>query len=311
MSKRMKTITAAVMAVIFFVGILPVLISWFGGEDQDDPGIPVRVKLADGQIRAIPIEEYLVGVVAAEMPAEFEAEALKAQAVAARTYVLKRMESAAGSDFDVDTTVNTQAWNTNKEMRTKWGIINYWKYQRKIADAVKATQGKVVTYQGKMINAFFYSSCGRKKTERAGDVWSTDLDYLKNVPSGESDSLRFVKHQIFQCAEFYQLLGFTQIPEKFSDSDVILIERTKAGRVKTLAVRNKVFKGTELRSKLQLSSTDFEWETRGTEIEFVTYGKGHGVGMSQYGANDLALKGESYMEILGHYYQGTKLEKTY
>jgi len=310
-SQRMKTITAAVMAVIFFVGILPVLISWFGDKDQEDLGKQVRVKLADGQIKAMPIEKYLIGVVAAEMPAEFETEALKAQAVAARTYVLKRMASTEGSDFDVDTTVNTQAWNSNEEMRTKWGIINYWKYQRKIADAVKATRGEVITFQGEMINAFFYSSCGRKKTERAGDVWSTDLDYLKNVPSGESDPLRFVKHHIFQCAEFYQLLGFTQIPEKFSDSDVILVERTKAGRIKTLAVRNKVFKGTQLRSKLQLSSTDFEWEIRGTEIEFVTYGKGHGVGMSQYGANDLAKKGESYIEILGHYYLETKLEKIY
>jgi len=308
---NVKKITAAILAVIFLVGIFPYSLTRLLGSNNKSK-MQVRIALPNGQVKSVSLEDYLIGVVAAEMPAEFETEALKAQAVAARTYVLKKMgDKTTDSSFDVDTTEKTQAWNSNQEMFRKWGIIGYIKYQRKIAKAVEATYGKILTYNGQKIDAVYHSSCGRKNTERASDVWSTDTNYLVNVPSGETTPLRFVKHQVFDINTFYKALGFTQIPSGFSDSDLIIIERTKAGRVKTLAIRNKVFGGTDFRARLQLPSTDFEWRLQGKKIEIITYGKGHGVGMSQYGANDLAQAGKDYTEILGHYYPGTKLEKVY
>lgn len=311
MGQNSKKITAVIMAVIFFIGIVPLCISYFVDRDNIDAGTMVRVKLPDDRIKKMPIEDYLIGVIAAEMPASFELEALKAQAVAARTYVIKRIQSSSERDYDVDTTVKTQAWNSKEEMLKKWGIINYIHNYKKIAKAVEATQGMVVTYRGAIIDAFFHSSSGRNKTERSGDVWSSDRDYLRNVSSEEIKPLRFVQSLKFDNAEFYQLLGLSDTSGEISDNDITVLERTAAGRIKTVVINGKVFKGTELRTKLQLASTDFEWKTNGTQITFVAYGKGHGIGMSQYGANDLAGNGKSYIAILGHYYTGTTLKKIY
>lgn len=312
MNANIKKITAVIMAVIFLVGLLPYSLTKIFKTGYKKQGVQVRVSMENGQVRSIPLEEYLIGVVAAEMPAEFEIEALKAQAVAARTYVLKRIgETKTKSSFDVDTTEKTQAWNSNQALFRKWGIVNYFKYHRKISQAVEETQGKVITFNGQLIDAVYHSSSGRKGTEKAGDVWSADTSYLTNVPSGEGTPLRFVKQQVFDVNTFYKLLEFSPLPAEFTENDLIIIERTKGGRIKTLAIRNKVFKGTELRSKLQLPSTDFEWRIHSKKIELIIYGKGHGVGMSQYGANDLAKAGKEYDEILGHFYQGTKLEKIY
>lgn len=313
MNPHIKKITAAILAVILLVGVLPYALTKFLGSSIKKQNLQVRVSMPNGEVSNMPLEEYLVGVVAAEMPAEFEIEALKAQAVAARTYVLKKVKDKKITDntFDVDTTEKTQAWNSNKDMFRKWGILGYLKYHSKIAKAVDETEGKILTHNGQMIDAVYHSSCGRKSTERSSDVWSGDVNYLTNVSSGEVTPLRFVKHQVFDLNDFYTLLGFTQIPAQFNDNDLIVIERSKAGRIKTLAVRNKVIQGTDFRIKLQLPSTDFEWRVQGKKIEFITYGKGHGVGMSQYGANDLAKSGDQYTTILGHYYPGTKLEKVY
>jgi len=306
-SRNVRRIMAAVLAFFFLVGILPYCLTHlFISEKQQ--GTVVRVLMSNGEVKNIQLEEYLIGVVAAEMPAEFEIEALKAQSVAARTYVLKKIEENETKSYDVDMTEKTQAWNSNQEMFRKWGIINYYKYRCKMDRAIAETKGRILMYNGQKIDAVYHSSSGRKETERASDVWLADTGYLTNVSSGEATPLRFVKHQVYDVNTFYKLLGFTQIPLQFTDSDLILIDRTEAGRVKNMTVRNKVFKGTELRAKLQLQSTDFEWKIEGKKIEFITYGKGHGVGMSQYGANDLAKSGNNYAQILGHFYPGTKIE---
>jgi stage II sporulation protein D len=309
---NIKKITAVVLAVIFLVGVLPYALTKLLGSNMHKNNLKVKMSLPDGTVKIIPLEDYLVGVVAAEMPAEFETEALKAQAVAARTYVLKKMgDRLTDNSYDVDTTEKTQAWNSNQEMFLKWGILDYLKYRGKIVRAVSETQGQIITFNGEKIDAVYHSSCGRKNTERAGDVWSGETSYLTNVPSGEVTPLRFVKHQIYDAGTFFKLLGFTQIPSAFTSSDILIIERTKAGRIKTLAIRNKIIQATDLRVKLQLPSTDFEWRIEDKRIELITYGKGHAVGMSQYGANDLAKAGRTYIEILGHYYPGTRLERAY
>ena len=310
MNSKLFKVTAVLLAVIFLIGIVPILLPVIFSSKND--AVYIRVALPDKQVKSMPLEDYLIGVVAAEMPAEFEMEALKAQAVAARTYALKRIEKQAeNSPYDVDTTEQTQAWNSRGDMLKKWGLVAYFKYKRKISRAVKETEGQVLFYKGEKIDAVYHSSTGRKNTERASDVWSGDVEYLTNVPSGETDPLRFVAHKVFDIKTFYGLLGFSQIPDRFKETDLIILDRTKAGRIKTLAVRDKVFEGTDIRKRLQLASTDFEWKIQNNSIEIITYGKGHAVGMSQYGANDLAKSGKNYQEILKHYYRGAAIEKLY
>lgn len=311
MNHKLFKITAVILAVILLMVLIPLLVNKLMFLDDKKRDLQIRLHLGNEKVKLLPLEEYLVGVVAAEMPAEFESEALKAQAVAARTYVLKRKSEGAGSGtvFDVDTTEKTQVWISNEDMIKKWGIINYWKYHRKISKAVEDTSGVVITYNGQLIDAVYHSSCGRKETERAGEVWSSDVQYLINAPSGEQDTSRFIKYVSFDVLTFYKLLGFNQIPNSFSTSDLLILERTEAGRIKTLVIRNRIYEGTDFRTMLKLPSTDFEWKISPDRIELMVYGNGHAVGMSQYGANDLAKSGKNYKEILAHYYQGIKINR--
>ena len=310
MEGNVKRIIAAGLAVFFLIGVLPYFLDFLHNRQNQD-NLQIKMLLSDGSIKFLPLEEYLIGVVAAEMPAEFEIEALKAQSVAARTYVLKRMENNRenSNSYDVDITEKTQVWNSKQQMLRKWGIINYHKNRGKIARAVEATKGEFLTYKGPKIEAVYSSSCGRKDTERSGDVWVGNMDYLISVPSNEVSPLRFVNNQTFDIATFYSLLGYNRIPSQFEADAIVILERTNAGRVKSLRVGNEVFKATDFRAKLSLPSTDFEWKVEAQKIEFITYGKGHAVGMSQYGANDMAKAGNDYTKILQHYYPGTKIEK--
>ena len=312
MNHKLIRITAGVLAVILLIVVIPFAINKFLDTSKKKQELQIRLYVADNDIKTLPLEEYLVGVVAAEMPAEFGLEALKAQAVAARTYVLKKISDSDGDEtFDVDTTEKTQAWISNQEMIKKWGVINYWKYNRKITKAVEDTKGMIITYNGQIIDAVYHSSSGRKDTEKAGEVWVSDVGYLINVSSGEVNTSRFVRNIAFDVNTFYNLLGFTPIPNQFSANDLLVLERTEAGRVKTLVIKNRILKGTDFRTKLKLTSTDFEWKIYGDKIELMVYGNGHGVGMSQYGANDLAKAGQDFKEIVTHYYQGTKIIKLY
>ena len=269
----------------------------------------IRALMPDGKVDKLPLEEYLIGVVAAEMPAEFKAEALKAQAVAARTYAAKRLSHVAVPDpgYDVDTTVLTQAWLSDKQMRTKWGLVGYWRYRARIAKAVEGTGGQVLVANGEYIDAFFYSSSGRKPTEKSEEVWSEARPYLQNVSSGEKNPERCVKKFTFSVQELAQKLNLSQVPTNISSADVKVVSRTTAGRVRTLTLFGRPFAATQLRTLLGLASTDIEWSIAPGQITFTTYGNGHAVGMSQYGANDLAQKGQGYEEILAHFYPGTKI----
>lgn len=309
MKVRFSRITAAILAVIFLIGV-PYTLNKIFNSGQKKKEVYIRLHLEDNQVKTFPLEEYLLGVVAAEMPAEFETEALKAQAVAARTYVLKRKtdKTISGNIYDIDTTEMTQTWISNQDMLKKWGLVGYWKYRKKIADALEQTEGMYLTYKGQIIDAVYHSSSGRKNTEAASDVWSSHEDYLVSVSSGETNTRRFVKQLTFDPDTFYKLLGLTAVPQPFSEGDLLIIARTKAGRIKNIAFRNKVFPATEFRFRLGLPATDFEWRIDKDRIEFCVYGNGHAVGMSQYGANDLAKEGRNFKEILAHYYPGTVIQ---
>lgn len=272
--------------------------------------VQIRVLMPSGEVEKFQLEDYLLGVVAAEMPAEFEVEALKAQAVAARTYAARKFlgqNKLPDGGYDVDTTVQTQAWLSDTQMRDKWGWLNYWRYRGRLQKAVIETRGMVLVANGEYIEAFYHSSSGRKPTERSEEVWSSSRPYLQNVSSGEDNLQRYVKSFSFTSEELYKKLGIKESPRSLTSGDIQVLGRTSVGRAKSVRVLGKVYLATQLRTLLGLPSTDIEWVVQPERLTITTYGNGHAVGMSQWGANDLAKKNTKVEDILAHYYPGTKL----
>lgn len=284
------------------------VLRWHKG-DAIKNDVDIRVLMPNGEVVKLPLEDYLLGVVAAEMPAEFELEALKAQAIAARTYAAKRLSQSSTFEgtYDVDTTVQTQAWLSDPQMRGKWGWLNYWKYRSKLNKAVIGTRGMVLVANGEYIEAVYHSSSGRKPTERSEEVWSSSRPYLQNVSSGEDNVQRYVKSFSFTSQELYQKLGIVAPSRALTPTDFQVLVKTSVGRAKSVRVLGKVYTATQLRTSLGLPSTDIEWVVQAEHLKITTYGNGHAVGMSQWGANDLAKKSLNVDEILIHYYPGTKL----
>lgn len=305
---KKEWITILILSVIIIVLIPWTILRWQDGKGLAED-FQIRVKMPNGQVEKLPLEEYLIGVVAAEMPAEFEPEALKAQAVAARTFAAKRISQLPVPDpgYDVDTTVNTQAWISEDQMRDKWGWVGFWRYHGRIENAVTSSKGQVLVSSGQYIDAFYHSSSGRKQTERAEDVWSSARPYLQNVASEEKNPNRYIKNYSFTPNTLYQKLGIPGTAKAFVGTDFVILSQTAAGRAKTIRVLGKNYSGAQLRTLLGLASTDIELAIKPEEIQVRTYGNGHAVGMSQYGANDLAKNGKNYKQILEHYYPGANL----
>lgn len=252
------------------------------------------------------LEEYLVGVVAAEMPALYEEEALKAQAVAARTYILnkkeKDIEEHKGADI-CSSPSHCKAYEDTDALKEKWGK-DFDKNLKKIKRAVSETENLLITYEGVPIEAYFFA-LSNGKTDSSEDIWGGALPYLKSVDSSfDKEAENFLKTQSFTLSEFNSRLGLPEnTPLSFS-----VLEKTKGGRIKTITIGGKSFSGNEIRSIFSLPSSDFEINKKGNEIAITTKGLGHGVGMSQFGANSLAKSGKSFSEILLHYYKGCKIE---
>ena len=322
-----KTILLTLLGLFVAIVILPALVVLRGGRPEvkvDTSGSPLIkvLNVKTKEIEILPLEEYIVGVVAAEMPVEFESEALKAQAVAARTYTVKRYEGHKKNPnkehpeahICTDST-HCQAYISKDEMSTKWGILKYPGYYNKIARAVNETAGIVLVYQGKLIDPVYHST-STGKTENSGDVWQFDIPYLKSVESpGDQESPKFKTQQTLTLAQLDKALAtnLATVPASTinnpSASPLKIIEKTSTGRIKTIKIGDKEFKGEEVRAKLGLNSTSFSWKAEGDKITFLVTGYGHGVGMSQYGANYFAKEGKDYKEILSHYYTGTELRR--
>nr|WP_263324208.1 stage II sporulation protein D [Neobacillus sp. Marseille-Q6967] len=278
------------------------------GTQSADAAVEVAVyRSSAGQIENIDLENYLVGVVAAEMPAEFNEEALKAQALTARTYIVKKLLS--GDKIGVpegaqvtDTPVH-QAYIDEAKMRENWGM-DFESKHAKILAAVRATSGQILTYNGEAIDASFFST-SNGYTENSEDYWSNELPYLRSVSSPwDKESPKFKNQKVLTVAQFESSLGV-----KVGSSGEIgkIVERTAGKRVAKVDFNGKVLTGKEIREKLDLKSSDFEWVRKGNNIVITTEGFGHGVGMSQYGANGMAAEGKSYEEIVKHYYQGVEI----
>ncbi|ADH59980.1 stage II sporulation protein D [Thermoanaerobacter mathranii subsp. mathranii str. A3] len=271
------------------------------------------------KIQKIDLEEYVKGVVAAEMPAEFEIEALKAQAVTARTYVLskeivlggKGCQLHPGADVCTDSE-HCQAWQSEEELRQKWGE-NFDKYYVKISQAVADTEELVLVYNDALIVPAYHAISGGK-TENSEDVWQSKIPYLRSVVSpGEEVASKYKTTVVMSKEEFINKLKQKKPSLKLDNSDILNqikdVERTQAGHIKTLKIGNMTFGGEEIREIFDLNSTNFNFEAQGNNIVITVIGYGHGVGMSQYGANALAKQGKKFDEILKYYYTGVEIVK--
>lgn len=249
------------------------------------------------------LENYVKGVVAAEMPVSFHIEALKAQAVAARTYAIKHYD---GKDYK-----NLyQAYISVEDMKKNWGS-NFDSNYKKICRAVDETAGQTIKYNQEMIEAVFHSTSAGV-TENSENVWSKSLPYLKSVDSQDDQNApNFLCQKKIPLAEAVQKINShfnTNLLEKNFMSDILVLQRTKAGYIKYLSICGKKIDAMEFRMLLGLRSTNFVYEIDGKNVVFTTKGFGHGAGMSQYGANFMAQRGCDYKQILKHYYSGVEIE---
>ncbi|WP_209123342.1 stage II sporulation protein D [Alkalihalobacillus sp. BA299] len=275
---------------------------------EDTTPVSVSVYRAkESKIEEVQLEEYVMGVVASEMPAEFEIEALKAQALTARTYILKQMlepsDFALPEGATVTDTVHHQVYKNQEQLKEEWGSDFEWRINR-IREAVLSTQGQVLTFDGSPITAAFFST-SNGFTENSEDYWQNAYPYLRSVASPwDANSPRFTATTTFSVSEFQQKLE-VQLPSDGSVGQII--NRTDGKRVATVNINGKKLTGRDVREKLELDSSDFKWYRQGNQIVIETKGWGHGVGMSQYGANGMAKEGKSYQDIIEHYYQGVSV----
>lgn len=256
-------------------------------------------------IDIMPLDVYLVGVLAGEMPISFEMEALKAQAVASRSYAMKRIEYNKNNDYDVIDTIMNQVYLDNDYLKEAWGN-NYVKNINKLRKAVNETLDEYIIYDGEVIDAMFFST-SNGYTENVEDVFNFSLPYLKMVdsPWDKDISSAYLTFKNIPLLDFYKNLGL----EYNKNLNIEIIKRSSSHRILLLKINDKQFKGTEVQSKLGLKSNDFEIVLHGDFVRIDMYGYGHGVGMSQYGALGMAQNGYNYKEILEYYYTNTKVEK--
>ena len=327
--RQSMAVSGLLLAVLFLLPltvIVPFRAELFGRETPVDEteGEPfvsgeldarTTLKILDGDtVEEMDLGTYLVGVVRAEMPASFHREALKAQAVAARTYTLYKIQSGGNHGDQADICTDStccQAYISEERARANWGG-NADDYEAKVETAVSETDGQAILYGGVPILAVFHSSSAGL-TRAAGEVWMNDLPYLQAVESPEETD---------RIPNYYSRVEFTAADCKakllavFPEADLSgpvsgwlkNAVTDSAGSVETVEVGGVTVKGTQVRAALGLRSACFEWEAQGEKLVFYVTGYGHGVGLSQYGANRMAAGGADYKEILTHYYTGVTVE---
>jgi stage II sporulation protein D len=267
------------------------------------------------RIENVPLETYVRGVVAAEMPIDFEIEALKAQAIAARTYIVRRLIQGQGDDTDmslhgadVTDTVQHQVYTPLAKLEGQWTKTERKANMAKLGKVINETRGLVITYEGEPIEAAFFST-SNGYTENSEDYWTQQIPYLRSVesPWDKAISPKYKETVKLKLTEFHKKLGVKR--KGFAKSSIRVIERTEGNRISKIRIGDKVFTGREVREKLELASSQFTWSVKGDFITITTYGYGHGVGMSQWGANGMAQEGANVAAILGHYYSSTTVEQ--
>jgi stage II sporulation protein D len=261
------------------------------------------------------LEQYVRGVLAAEMPIEFELEALKAQAMAARTYIIRKQFEQDFSNVPVSgawvtDTIAHQAYASEADLRARWGKL-YERNSDKLNQAITQTEGVILTYEQKPIQANFFST-SNGFTENSEDYWNAYIPYLRSVPSPWDIQLspRYKETITFSATELQSKLGISSaVPVSGKGSILQVVELSQGHRIKKMRIAGKLYSGREVREKLGLNSSQFQWNWKGDRLEMTTFGYGHGVGMSQWGAQGMALEGYNAEQIVQYFYTGIELDK--
>lgn len=270
---------------------------------SDDNACEIFIEV-EGQKEKIPLETYITGVVAAEMPVSFKKEALKAQAIAARTYALKTTNYGKTA---IAPTVARQVFYDEEQRKANWAS-NFLGNEKKIVEAINETKGQVLLYNNELITAMFHST-SNGKTESAYGYSGNNVPYLQSVASiSDQASPKFTAEQEWTLAQWNKLWP---VQWQASDFNRIQLFYNDSGRVDRLQLGNNVWTGREVRTILGIPSTDFTINYNNTtrKVHVKTQGYGHGVGMSQYGAEAMANEGKTAAEILHYYYQDIEIKK--
>lgn len=310
------------LIILFVVLMVPTAIVYFSKEEntvttfsaevpveqsvqtQDESSIHVSVqRSATEQMEDVPLETYVARVVASEMPAEFSMEALKAQSLAARTYVINYMlheEEVSIADDE-----RHQVYKNDAELREQFGDDYQWKMD-KIMQAVDETAGEILTYNDELITPVYFST-SNGYTENSEEYWQTEIPYLRSVESPwDKQSPKYKEQATISLIDIETALNLNL---QLGVQQSVELTKTTGNRVKQLTINGTSFTGREIREKLNLPSSDFSIEQKGDYFIFTTRGYGHGVGMSQYGANGMAEEGKTYEEIIAHYYQDVTIDR--
>ncbi|OGS70910.1 MAG: stage II sporulation protein D [Firmicutes bacterium RBG_13_65_8] len=332
MPKVRQRLIGYLLALFVFCVLMPVIIVR-GCSFQAAPREPASdgragpyVQLyvsASGTVDQMDLEEYVKGVVAAEMPASFHLEALKAQAVLARTFVVKRMRVFGGQGdpdhptADIsDDPARGQAWLAQTALRERWGLLEFAGNWARIEKAVEGTRGLIAVYQGDPIEAAYHSTCGGS-TEAASNVWQVDLPYYTPIQClWDSHSPFLEKKVTVAWKDLESKLGLASgslaVPAAAGHSGVVKVgSRTTGGRVGQVVVGDLSTTGVALRKALGLPSANFQLATSSSGVAFTVRGYGHGVGMCQYGADGLAREGRTYAEIIATYLPGVTVRQIF
>ena len=290
-------------------------------ENDDDNNYDVNIDkkiyllhTETNEVEELNLESYLYGVVSAEMPANYEIEALKAQAVVARTYTLFKIKNGSKHEnADIcDNSLCCQAWISKENRFARWEEDKKDEYWNKIVSAVNSTKGECVKYNGELINAFFHSNSGGK-TEIPINVWGGDYPYLQSVETSGEDAYSSYNSEIEISKDELSkkmLEKYSDFEIKYEAEDAIkILEYTESGRIKQIKIGNKVISGIEARSLFGLKSAKFNVEIIGDIIKFSVIGYGHGVGLSQSGSDVLAKSGLSYIDIIKYYYKDVEISE--
>lgn len=331
------------LIIVILILVIPIIVPIFAkGKKSEDVDIGEsyqlspnsiefsKVKIKDDKLKIflakenkvveMSLEEYLPGVVASEMPANFELEALKAQAVAARTFALAHLRSIGGagcsknSQADLCDTVHCQVFQSKESRTSLWPEEKKDEYWNKVLSAVKATEGEVLTYNGELVMNPQYFSTSGGKTEDAQTVFGFSAPYLKSVDSpGEEIAAKYKETYEFTYSNLANTINKNYPKAKVTAANLHkqleILEKSEAGTVTKLKMGNIVIAGKDFRTMLGLNSANFTISYNDNSVKIQCIGYGHGVGMSQWGANVMAQKGKDYRQILTHYYQGTRIEK--
>ncbi|OGO79582.1 MAG: stage II sporulation protein D [Clostridiales bacterium GWB2_37_7] len=313
----MRRALVVIFAFVFIIFALPLII--LKGCQREEPEVKkvedfdsVKISVFNvekNQLQEMDLEEYILGVLAAEMPSTFQMEALKAQALAARTYTLMKAKAFGGAgcdkhpNADICTDFNhSQAYKDPKSI-----TYNYEKY----AQAVLETKGEVIVYDNTLIQAVFHSTSGGK-TENSEEIWSNKVPYLRSVISEyEDDSPKLVTNRKIEVDDFIaamkKLNNGIKLSSKNIKNQIKILDRSEGGRITRIEIGGEVISGSAVRGALGLNSSNFSISYDGNTMQFTVLGNGHGVGLSQYGADGMAKNGSNYKEIIKHYYQGVEI----